>query len=151
MSQNAQRLSQVVLTFGPGAMVDLPTRSVVIGGLELWDMRGGTFTTIPEPRLTLRLEQLLKSQGRLAEARSLSLRTPPVTDGSPGRLPPGIVAPVFPAWFVCFLPFSRLRKGRGWVCMPVFLIAGQRTWANIDLACVGCRHVPPVCPLPQCR
>jgi hypothetical protein len=56
MSKNAQRLSQVVSTFGPGAMVDLPTRSVVIGGLELWDMRGGTFTTIPEPRLTMRLD-----------------------------------------------------------------------------------------------
>jgi hypothetical protein len=27
----------------------------------------------------------------------------------------------------------------------------KRTWANIDLACVGCRHVPLVCPLFQCR
>jgi hypothetical protein len=35
MTKNAQRLSQVVSTFGPGAMVDLPTRSVVIGGLEV--------------------------------------------------------------------------------------------------------------------
>ena len=32
MSKNAQRLSQVVSTFGPGAMVDLPTRSVIVGG-----------------------------------------------------------------------------------------------------------------------
>ena len=101
MSKNAQRLSQVVSTFGPGAMVDLPTRSVIIGGLELWDMRGGTFTTIPEPRLTMRLEQLLKSQGRLADTKNLSLRTPPVTDGRLGQLPPGITAPIFPAWFVC--------------------------------------------------
>jgi Domain of unknown function (DUF1998) len=101
MSKNAQRLSQVVSTFGPGAMVDLPTRSVVIGGLELWDMRGGSFTTIPEPRLTVRLEQLLKAQGRLGDNKSLSLRTPPVADGRPGQLPAGIVAPVFPAWFVC--------------------------------------------------
>ena len=29
----------IVSTFGPGAMVDLPTRSVVVGGLEQWDMR----------------------------------------------------------------------------------------------------------------
>jgi hypothetical protein len=101
MSKNAQRLSQVVSTFGPGAMVDLPTRSVVIGGLELWDMRGGSFATIPEPRLTMRLEQLLKKQDRLAENKSLSLRTPPVTDGRPGQLPAGIASPVFPAWFVC--------------------------------------------------
>jgi hypothetical protein len=101
MSKNAQRLSQVVSTFGPGAMVDLPTRSVVIGGLELWDMRGGSFATIPEPRLTMRLEQLLKKQNRLAESKSLSLRTPPVTEGRPGQLPAGIASPIFPAWFVC--------------------------------------------------
>ena len=101
MSKNAQRLSQVVSTFGPGAMVDLPTRSVIVGGLELWEMRGDAFTTIPEPRITLRLEQLLKQQGRLEQSKSLSLRTPPVADGRPGRLPSYIVAPVFPAYFVC--------------------------------------------------
>jgi hypothetical protein len=101
MSKNAQRLSQVVSTFGPGAMVDLPTRSVIVGGLELWDMRGDAFKTIPEPRLTMRLEQLLKEQGRLGEAKSLSLRTPPVSNGRADHLPSGVAAPVFPSWFVC--------------------------------------------------
>ncbi len=101
MSKNAQRLSQVVSTFGPGAMIDLPTRSVVVGGLDLWEMRVDAFTTIPEPRLTLRLEQLLKDQGRLEQSKSLSLRTPPVSDSRPGRLPSYIVAPVFPAYFLC--------------------------------------------------
>jgi hypothetical protein len=67
MSKNAQRLSQLVSTFGPGAMVDLATRSVVVGGLEFWEMRGDAFRTIPEPRLTTRLEQLLKAQGRLEQ------------------------------------------------------------------------------------
>jgi hypothetical protein len=38
MSKNAQRLSQIVSTFGPGSMVDLPTRSVIIGGLDLWEL-----------------------------------------------------------------------------------------------------------------
>ena len=79
MTKNAQRLSQLISTFGPGAMIDLPTRSVVVGGLEQWDMRGNAFTTIPEPRLTMRLEQLLKAQGRLDQAARLSLRTPPVS------------------------------------------------------------------------
>lgn len=40
MTKNAQRLSQLISTFGPGAMIDLPTRSVVVGGLEQWDMKG---------------------------------------------------------------------------------------------------------------
>jgi hypothetical protein len=65
MSKNAQRLSQVVSTFGPGAMIDLPTRSVVVGGLDLWEMKGDAFTAIPEPRLVTRIEKLLKDQGRL--------------------------------------------------------------------------------------
>src|SRR6266568_366422 len=101
MSRNAQRLSQVVSTFGPGAMVDLPTRSVIVGGLELWEMKGDAFKTIPEPRLAMRLEQLLKAQGRLEQSKSLSLRTPPIADSKPGRLPSYVVAPVFPAYFVC--------------------------------------------------
>jgi hypothetical protein len=101
MRKNAQRLSQVISTFGPGAMIDLPTRSVVVGGLDLWEMRGDAFSTIPEPRLTMRLEKLLKDHGRLEQSKSLSLRTPPVSDSRPGRLPTYIVAPVFPAYFLC--------------------------------------------------
>ena len=101
MSKNAQRLSQVVSTFGPGAMVDLPTRSVVVGGLELWEMKGASFTAIPEPRITARVEKLLKDQNRLDQNKSLSLRTPPITDGRLDRLPNYIIAPVFPASFVC--------------------------------------------------
>ena len=30
------RQSQLITTFGPGAMVDLPNHSVLIGGLESW-------------------------------------------------------------------------------------------------------------------
>ena len=86
MTKNAQRLSQLISTFGPGAMIDLPTRSVIVGGLEQWDMKGDAFTTIPEPRLTMRLEQILKDQGRLDPATALSLRTPPPSaDGRDGH------------------------------------------------------------------
>jgi Domain of unknown function (DUF1998) len=101
MMKNVQRLSQLISTFGPGAMIDLPTRSVVVGGLEQWDMSGNAFTTIPEPRLTMRLEQLLKAQERLDPAVSLSLRTPPISRESFGSVPRGIAAPIFPTWFVC--------------------------------------------------
>jgi hypothetical protein len=76
-------------------MVDLPTRSLIVGGLELWEMKGDAFIPIPELRLTTRLEKLLKDQGRLEQSKSLSLRTPPVNDSRPGQLPSYIVAPVF--------------------------------------------------------
>lgn len=101
MTKNAQRLSQLISTFGPGAMIDLPTRSVVVAGLEFWEMRANSFTTIPEPRLTARLEQLLKDQGRLDPNISLSLRTPPVSTDSVNGIPAGVTAPIFPTWFVC--------------------------------------------------
>jgi hypothetical protein len=101
MARNEQRLSQLVSTFGPGAMIDLPTRSVVVGGLERWDMSGDSFSTIHEPRLSFRLQQLLVGQGRLAEGVNLSLRTPPrIQDAIRGQNS-GVDAPVFPRWFVC--------------------------------------------------
>jgi hypothetical protein len=101
MTKNAQRLSQLISTFGPGAMIDLPTRSVVVGGLEQWDMKGDAFTIIPEPRLSARLEQLLKDQKRLDPSATLSLRTPPVAADRYSGIPRGVAAPIFPTWFVC--------------------------------------------------
>lgn len=101
MNKNVQRLSQIVSTFGPGSMIDLPTRSVIVGGLEQWDMRGPDFTTIPEPRLTTRLEQILKDQGRLDANVHLSLRRPPTSGDGNHAIAQGVAAPVFPSWFVC--------------------------------------------------
>jgi len=101
MTKNAQRLSQLISTFGPGAMIDLPTRSVVVGGLEQWDMKSNAFTTLPEPRLTMRLEQILKEQGRLDPAANLSLRTPPTSTSARDGIPHGVAAPIFPTWFIC--------------------------------------------------
>ncbi|MCP4304901.1 MAG: DUF1998 domain-containing protein [bacterium] len=101
MTKNAQRLSQVVSTFGPGAMIDLPTRSVIVAGLEFWNMRSGAFETIAEPRLTARLEAHLKALDLIPDTVRLSLRTPPVSTSAPGQVPQGVDAPVFPAWFVC--------------------------------------------------
>ena len=42
------RQSQVVTTFGPGAMVDLPDHAVIIGGLDHW--RGYNDRLITEER-----------------------------------------------------------------------------------------------------
>jgi len=99
--------SKLIIGFGPGAMVDLPTRSVVIGGLDLWHMReAGSWRPIHEPRAVQVLETLLRGNGRLAEDQRLSLRTPPVHDdargvnSTGGGEAPGIEARIFPAWFV---------------------------------------------------
>jgi len=94
------RPSQLITAFGPGAMVDLPMRSVVIGGLDLWHMReAGSWRTIHEPRAVQVLETLLRANGRLAEDGRLSLRTPPHHDDARSGTgePPGVEARIFPA------------------------------------------------------
>ena len=104
MSGNSKRaelrLSQLITTFGPGAMVDLPTRSVIVGGLERWNTRDGTWKPISEPRATQVLERQLRKSGRLGAEVALTLRTPPLDPQIPGREPPGIEATIFPCWFV---------------------------------------------------
>jgi hypothetical protein len=102
MSNNRQRLSQLISTFGPGSMIDLPTRSVVVGGLELWEMAGSNaFTLIAEPRSAGRLEQLLRARNLLEPGVRLTLRTPPNSADTFFGVPRGIATPIFPALFVC--------------------------------------------------
>ena len=61
--RTVQRQSQLITTFGPGAMVDLPTRSVLIGGLERWHMFDA-YRQIDEPALIEALQRGLRKQGR---------------------------------------------------------------------------------------
>jgi hypothetical protein len=82
-------------------MLDLPTRSVLVGGLERWEMRQGAFKPIEEQRLAKMLERMLKETGRFDEGRSLSLRTPPLAGDVFNREPPCVAVTVFPTWFVC--------------------------------------------------
>jgi hypothetical protein len=100
MADNLIRQSQIVGAFGPGSMLDLPDRSVMIAGLNLWssDTSSAGWRPVSEPRLQAYLEQILGIP-------RLELRSPPVHDqGSWGRnraIGPHVVAMVFPHWFVC--------------------------------------------------
>lgn len=86
------RQSQVVGTFGPGAMLDLPNHSVLVAGLEQWQGQG---IEIHEPRLVRKIQTILNIQ-------SLKLYGPPINVGGlDGAGPtPGIRCYVFPEWFV---------------------------------------------------
>jgi Domain of unknown function (DUF1998) len=85
------RQSQVITTFGPGALVDLPNYSVLIGGLDQWSSAGQV--EVHEPRLVAKLEELLRVQG-------LRLRTPPLDDQDPTAPKTGVTAWRFPEWFI---------------------------------------------------
>ena len=85
------RQSQVLTTFGPGAMVDLPNHAVLIGGLEHWTTEG--LKPIYEERLVAKLEKLM-------EVSNLKLFAPPVDLQDPFGPKTGITAWLFPEWFV---------------------------------------------------
>ena len=82
--------SQVVTTFGPGAMVDLPDHSILISGLDQWT---GVTEEIHEPRLLEKLKQHL-------QVDSLRLFAPPRETSDPLAPSSGIVGWQFPEWFV---------------------------------------------------
>ena len=73
------RQSQMIMTYGPGALVDLPHYAAVIGGLDTWRWGGDDRRRqIVEPRLTAKIEQALSLQG-------LKLYEPPADDPSQVR------------------------------------------------------------------
>jgi hypothetical protein len=84
------RQSQVIMTFGPGAMLDLPTYSVLVGGLDFWSKGGDE---IVEPRLTAKLAQIL-------DVQSLRLLTPPAEQEEANAPSTGIDCFQFPEWFI---------------------------------------------------
>lgn len=99
------RQSQVITTFGPGALVDLPNYSVLVGGLDGWSPTGQV--EVPEPRLVAKLEEALGIKG-------LRLRTPPIDEQDPTAPRTGITAWRFPEWFITdvveFAGSSRSRR-----------------------------------------
>jgi hypothetical protein len=84
------RQSQIVTTFGPGAMLDLPNHSVLVAGLEHWSAGG---EEIHEPRLVEKLKRLL-------DVPALRLLCPPPDQEDPTAAPTGVTAWQFPEWFI---------------------------------------------------
>lgn len=88
------RCSQLITTFGPGAMVDLPRHAAVIAGLDTWKFGGDDRKRqILEARLVAAVEKALGLSG-------LKLYEPPADNPEPGAPPSGITAFQFPEWFV---------------------------------------------------
>jgi hypothetical protein len=96
------RQSQMVMTFGPGAMVDLLDRSIVIGGLEHWSYGKAGFTALDDPRLRRSLLPRLRDlDPNLDLATENYFRMSPEGDDNAPSLFSGVRALEFPRWFVC--------------------------------------------------
>jgi hypothetical protein len=96
------RPSQLLLTYGVGAIIDLPHMSTLIMGLDDWDTTKAQ--EIPEERLLQAVQSVLGSQVK-------QLLTPPISTTAsqhpfqPGA-PVGVPVAAFPRWMVC--PVCRL-------------------------------------------
>ena len=108
----------MLTTFGSGAMMDLPTRAVVVSSLDHWDGNRGAFKRIEEPRLQTLLQTQLVASGRWVPNRPLNLRTPR-SHRRRGRIP---IPPVSRSAFSppglrvkeCRMRAAAVRGGAGW-------------------------------------
>ncbi len=96
------RQSQLVTTFGPGAMVDLVQRAVVISGLEHWGYGKESFVALDDARLRRSLIPRLKAlDPNLDLASEGYFRMSPECEPKEASPKIGVKALEFPAWFVC--------------------------------------------------
>ena len=93
MSKDQLRSSQVVTTFGPGSMVDLPNAAVMISGLDNWSYDQKNIPFVNEPRLIEKLRRILSVE-------TLTLRKPPPSIEDARSFHPRINVWRFPEWFV---------------------------------------------------
>jgi hypothetical protein len=99
------RRSQLLNTYGPGALIDLPDHSVLVGGLDHWRWPDHLPARIDEPRLLQKIRLLLPDVRELRE--------PPV-DPDPDEPRSGITVWQFPEWFITQdILHTHPRFGRG--------------------------------------
>ncbi len=101
------RRSQLVTTFGPGAMVDLLTDAVLVSGLDFWSYdKTYAIPEIREDRLRDALAERFLKEGRKLN-RDAPFRAPPIgNDREPSKFA-GVQVLEFPQWFVCQNPRCR--------------------------------------------
>jgi hypothetical protein len=112
LAKDEIRLSQLIQTFGPGSIVDLPKTSVMVRGLSDWP--SWRPRKIRERRLIHYLTKLLdNAEGGswLEEGVELELWEPPLNEEIyQGLEPPSVPAVVFPRWVT--VPLKEGEAGR---------------------------------------
>lgn len=95
------RRSQLLTSYGPGALIDLVDHAVIVGGVDHWHWGHREPDSIDEPRLrdALMLEFAKSTPPRVLDTQRPFV-TPPIA-GEPATRSRGIEALLFPRWFVC--------------------------------------------------
>ena len=100
MTHATLRQSQMITTYGPGALIDLPRHAAIVGGLETWPRQ---LDHIDEPRLS-------EIVSRITKVPSPGLRAPPPVPNEPWAQGRDVGAWRFPEWFVVQ---QQVPEGRG--------------------------------------
>jgi hypothetical protein len=95
------RPSQIIFSYGVGALVDLPHLSVIVAGLDDWTVDGGLAHPIEEERLLRAVRSQLGQQVQ-------RLLAPPTIPPGTGPIDPlsnlariGVPVALFPRWLLC--------------------------------------------------
>lgn len=86
------RQGQVITTWGPGALLDLPQSAGIVGGLDTWP-NPGSLEEIPESRLISKIQMM-------TGVSAPKLFAPPAAPNDPREPNIGIGVWRFPEWFV---------------------------------------------------
>lgn len=98
------RASQTVSTYGPGALMDLLTEAVLVGGLDFWHYRDESDESfIKEPRLRDVIAERFFVERKVILSEDRAFRRPPVAEEREVTRAQGVEVLQFPAWFVCQL------------------------------------------------
>ncbi len=105
------RQSQLLSTYGPGAMVDLPKHSVIIGGLGHW-LFDRKYKKIQEERLETAVCRILGLS-------KVELREPPTSNNTHLEIKTGIRTFIFPNWFLGQIEEKWLSNGKEYRTRPL--------------------------------
>ena len=104
------RRGQVITTYGPGALIDLPREAAIVAGLESWP-RPQDLEEVVEPRLTAKLE-------KITGLKSPPLYSPPPESTDYRESVRGIDAYRFPEWCVVQEPLGGDERARSRRLVP---------------------------------
>lgn len=99
------RRSQMLMTAGPGALVDLIHDAVVVGGLDAWRYKDESADYIVEPHLQAKALRMLRKIGW--SHPQLRLRAPPSCADDEASPRVGVLVARFPGWYLCQEPKCR--------------------------------------------
>ena len=118
MSQNDVRRSAIVLTGGPGSLLDVPDAAALVMGLEYWVGEqverpdGSMHRAHPNAGPVIHAPELAMALARRLDVKSVELRYPPKRSDTDPRDEAGIFTRRYPTWFLAHVDPAKPRSRR---------------------------------------